>query len=271
MPIPKNTQLASLPEIFSEKILSFNTLGDRTPQYNNQYDQYINEREKGVAENSGSLYAWLQTQEGASAIRKLLLNFGMNVQRSKLVSEEKFNETLTNLKYPSIDWIQNIELPLTNAPFEMINPISGKDLAFELRELFNYFSTPGFITKSGGFVAASKTLHCLFPKLAPMIDGKHTGTSYYHIDRETYTPPLQYTKWVEWLGEEFSKVVNPSPKGNGRHSWDATRFLIAIGINQHIYELWMRANKTLNKADFLKQDPTSGTTGIPRVIDKVLW
>jgi hypothetical protein len=33
-------------------------------------------------------------------------------------------------------------------------------------------------------------MHCLFPDLAPMIDGRHSGISYYNIVRRSYAPPL---------------------------------------------------------------------------------
>jgi hypothetical protein len=47
--------------------------------------------------------------------------------------------------------------------------------------------------------------------------------------------------------------------------------MAAIGINQHIYELWQAAIGHPSLADFLALDPTPGTTGIPRIIDKCLW
>jgi hypothetical protein len=44
-----------------------------------------------------------------------------------------------------------------------------------------------------------------------------------------------------------------------------------MGINQHIYELWQAANRNPGYSAFLALDPTPGTTGIPRIIDKGLW
>jgi hypothetical protein len=127
---------------------------------------------------------------------------------------------------------------------------------------------PGAITVSGGFVAASKLMHCLFPDLAPIVDVRHTGRSYANILRSTYTPPL-VPSWNLWLGTPLVGPPNPSPAY--RAGWGGQQFLAALGVNQHIYALWQTANGNPGLANFLAVDPAPGTTGIPRIIDKVLW
>jgi hypothetical protein len=149
-------------------------------------------------------------------------------------------------------------------------PGGGPTLAAEITTIYNAFAAPGAVSIRGGFVAASKVLHCLFPELAPMIDGAHTGLSYFHIDRTTYSPPMGGS-WAGWLGGPMAGVPNPSPRGAGRHRWGSQQFLAAIGINQHIYALWQAAHGHPGLPAFLALDPTPGTTGIPRVIDKALW
>ena len=104
-----------------------------------------------------------------------------------------------------------------------------------------------------------------------MIDGKHSGVSYYNFARETFAPPLGLSSWSDWLGYPVKGVPNPSPRGGGRNNWMADQFLAAIGANQHIYELWQSAHGNPGLFSFLELDPTPGTTGIPRIIDKVLW
>jgi hypothetical protein len=114
-------------------------------------------------------------------------------------------------------------------------------------------------------------MHCLFPHLAPMVDGAHTGISYYNIDRATYSPPLGLHSWDEWIGEPLKGVANPSPRGAGRNAWQWHQFMAAVGVNQRIYELWQVANGNAGLQEFIALDPTPGTTGIPRIIDKGLW
>jgi len=162
-------------------------------------------------------------------------------------------------------------LPLAAPPPVLVNPATGATLSGEMEAIYCALSAPGAVTHSGGYVAASKAMHCLFPELAPMIDGKHAGISYFNIVRETYTPPLGIVEWTRWLGAPIDGVPNPSPRGGGRDSWGWKQFMAAIGINQHIYELWQAANGHPGLADFLALDPTPGTTGIPRIIDKSLW
>lgn len=114
-------------------------------------------------------------------------------------------------------------------------------------------------------------MHCLFPELAPIIDGRHTGISYYNIDRATYVPPLGIDRWEKWVGEPLGTVVNPSPRGAGRNGWRWQQFLAAMGVNQHIYELWQVANGKPGAQAFLALDPTPGASAILRIIDKGFW
>ena len=72
-------------------------------------------------------------------------------------------------------------------------------------------------------------------------------------------------------GSAIPGVVNPTPRGAGRHAWQWPQFMAAIGVNQHIYDLWQVANGHPGFPAFLAIDPTPGTTGIPRIIDKGLW
>ena len=45
-----------------------------------------------------------------------------------------------------------------------------------------------------------------------------------------------------------------------------------IGVHlKHIFEIWDVANGNAGLRAFLALDSVSGTTGIPRIIDKVLW
>jgi len=268
MPIAQNTPLPALAGMIPAAIAAYNT-GNRTANYNHTYNTFINARQNGVA-GHGGVHGWVRFGNAAATIHALLASFGMDKQGSVLVAPRILAHTLQNLQGASIQWIERIALPIS-APCNTINPNTGQNLSVELGVLYTTLSTPGAVTVSGGFVAASKTLHCLFPNLAPMIDGRHSGLSYFHILQNTYAPPLGIKNWAGWLGAPLPGVPNPSPRGAGRRSWDAARFLAATAVNQHIYEIWQQQNRNPGLQAFLAIDPVPGTSGIPRIIDKLLW
>ncbi|MCK4726359.1 MAG: hypothetical protein KAT29_11165, partial [Anaerolineales bacterium] len=269
MPLPAGIEIRAIPDLIPQKITDYNQ-GPDGPSYNEAYSQYIAERNTGIAAG-GSLSAWVTSGNAVGLIQELLIAYGMNARNSQLVSPPAFQAVIEGLIGASLDWINSFALPLPMAPVALMNPQTGLSLSNELTNIYNTLSSPGSVTVSGGFVAASKAAHCLFPNLAPMIDGAHTGISYYNIARVTYTPPLGIVNWVGWIGHQIAGVPNPSPRGAGRRSWGADQFLAAIGVNQHIYEMWYVANGNPGLQAFLKLDPVHGTAGIPRIIDKVLW
>jgi hypothetical protein len=269
MPLPRDTELAQITVMLPERIKAYNE-DARTASYNLEYKKYVQARSSGIAA-AGSLAAWVNTSEAVERVWILLKCFGMDSQGSKLVVPVCFQRTLVGINPGTMNWTSGISLPLSTSPPDLSNPVTGRSLSTELREMYEALATPGAVTASGGYVAASKAMHCLFPALAPMIDGKHSGISYYRIVRQTYTPPLGIVEWAEWLGAPIRGVPNPSPRGGGRDLWDWKRFVLAIGINQHIYELWQGGNGRPGLAAFLALDPSPGTTGIPRIIDKGLW
>lgn len=261
--------MRAIPDLIPQKITAYNQ-GPDGPGYNQAYNQYIAERTARIAA-AGSLSAWATNGNAIGPIQALLIAYGMNARNSQLVSSPAFQAVIEGLIGASLDWINRFALPLPMAPVALMNPQTGLSLSNELTNIYKILSAPGSVTLSGGFVGASKAAHCLFPNLAPMIDGEHTGISYYNIARGTYTPPLGIVNWAGWIGHEIAGVPNPSPRGAGRRSWGADQFLAAIGVNQHIYEMWDAANGNPGLEAFLALDPLHGTTGIARIIDKVLW
>jgi hypothetical protein len=270
MPIALHTHMHALPPLIPAAVTAYNAPGTNTANYNVTYNAFINARNAGIAAH-GSLHLWISGGHASAQIHGLLAAFGMNAQGSVLVPMASLAHTLTHLPAASIDWIEGFSLPLAAAPCVLVNPVTHQSLSTELCALFDTLVNPGAITVSGGFVAASKTLHCLFPDLAPMIDGRHSGISYFNINRATYNPPLGVATWNAWLGFPLGGPANPSPRGAGRRNWDGPRFMAALGVNQHIYELWQAANGHPGIHAFLAMDPALGTTGVPRIIDKLLW
>lgn len=270
MPIPAGTQLAAIQGMLANKIAAYNNPAAYTARYNHEYNNYILARTAGI-EAAGSLGAWIACGGAGEAIQALLIAFGMNARNSKLVPLPTLQQALADINSATSNWVASIFLPLSVPPVKLVNPATGATLSAELQTTYNALAKLGSVTHSGGYVAASKTMHCLFPELAPMIDGAHTGISYYNIVRTTYVPPLGLGNWVAWIGVPILGVVNPSPRGTGRHAWKWPQFMAAIGVNQHIYELWQVANGHPGFPAFLAIDPTPGTTGISRIIDKGLW
>lgn len=193
----------------------------------------------------------------------------MNARASQLVPINAFHTSLSSLANQfAVDAILGVKIP-TNGLDVLIGGDGRSTLTAALSGLYNYCRTAGRFTDSGGFVVASKLLHCLYPDLAPMIDGQHTGISYYNIVRVQYLPPS--SSWVAYIGYQPKGVPNPSPRGAGRHSWQSHQFLCAIGVSETIYTNWQVANNNPGLSGFLGLDKTPGTTGVPRVLDKVLW
>ncbi|MBL8027902.1 MAG: hypothetical protein JNL74_15880 [Fibrobacteres bacterium] len=215
--------------------------------------------------------AWLTGGAAEPHIQALLRDFGMDARNSTLAPAAVLQNALSALNPTTLNWINSFSLPLHNSLSKIINPATARSLAAELSDIYTVLSEPGVVSISGGFVAASKAIHALFPALTPMIDGAHTGISYYNILRNTYTPPLGLDNWNDWLGHPLNGVVNPSPRGAGRNSWGADQFLCAIGLNQHIYENWQAANGNHGIIAFIALDSTPGATGVTRIIDKLLW
>lgn len=267
MPIPKGSKLAAVAGTLAAKIATYNDLVGET--YNRRYSDYINIRKDGIA-SDGSLSAWLG-RNGARHIRALLIAFGMNARNSRLVPLDELQSIFSGLSPAIVDWVCGLTLPLGLAPPGLVDAATGETLSSGLRLLYDGLAAPGSVTESGGYVAASKTMHCLFPELAPMIDGRHSGISYFNIDRATYSPPLGIRSWEGWVGVPIDGVPNPSPRGAGRSGWRWQQFVAAVGVNQRIYEMWQSANGNPGIQAFLALDPAPGTTGIPRIIDKGLW
>jgi hypothetical protein len=270
MPIPAGTKLAEIQGLLANKIAAYNDPAEYTSGYNHPYNNYIVARTDGI-EAAGSLGAWIAGGGAADAIQTLLIAFGMNARNSELVPLPAIQQTLAGINPAVVNWVAGIPLPLSVPPANLVNPATDTTLSAELQSIYNALAAPGSVTLSGGYVSASKAVHCLFPELAPMIDGAHTGISYYNTVRATYKPPLGLVDWAAWIGAPIPGVANPSPRGAGRHAWQWPQFMAAVGVNQHIYELWQVAKGHPGFPAFLAIDPTPGTTGIPRIIDKGLW
>jgi hypothetical protein len=163
MPIPPNTRLTEIPSMLAQKIATYNA-SSRTAAYNHQYRDFISARKAGIV-TAGSLAAWISMGEAAQSMQKLLRSFGLGSRNSKLASARDFENALARISPDAINWISGISLPLVAAPPSLVNPATGATLSGEIEAAYCALSARGAVTDSGGFVAASKTMHCLFPEL----------------------------------------------------------------------------------------------------------
>jgi hypothetical protein len=162
MPIPEGTPLATIPGMLAE----YNAPTAYTACYNPQYNNYIAARNAGIVA-AGSLGAWIAEGGAGRSIRALLTSFGMNARKSALTPLPVLQRALAAINPAIINWVAGINLPLGAPPPNLVNPATGETLSAELEIVYDALAAPDSVTVSGGYVAASKTMHCLFPELAP--------------------------------------------------------------------------------------------------------
>ncbi len=241
--------------------------GRNGSRFNDAYASFMQARTMGLARYGGSLRRWLFTRDGAKAIWALLDCYGMNVRGSKLVSSGQLHATLQSLATIA-DVDQIVRFPIPTGGLNRVLP-SGRILASSLGTLFKDMRLPNRITVSGGFVGASKALHCILPGLVPMLDRTHIALSLYEICRSDYLPPSG--SWFQYLGSPAPSTPNPSPRGAGAQGWGSGQLLCAIGFYECIYEEWQTRNGQPGLQAFLALDSSRGTTGVPRIVDKIMW
>jgi len=233
--------------------------------YNFAYQSFISSRSSGIAHHQG-IETWLRSNDAGPCVRNLMDCFGMNIKGSTLISEEKFTASLQILPDEvNIKILSTVKIPTGGLSAQ----IDGIIIEEEIRSLFDFCARKERFSESGGFVIGSKVSHCIFPELCLMLDNAHIANALYNMKREEYLPPGD--NWRSFLGRDEKTPVNPSPKGNGRKNWDCYRYTQAIAFYERIFTDWQNTQENSDLGKFLKLDPVQGTTGVPRIIDKVLW
>lgn len=262
MPVEKDTRLKTIVNQITAKIRIYN---EQNPKYNSDYNRFFISRSNGI-KNENGINNWLKTEEASRSVYKLMDDFGMNSRASELVGFEIFNLNLKDATANiDLESLENFDISC-NSLSTAFGCSTARD---ELKELFNYCSSPGRFSESGGFVIGTKVAHCLLPHICPMIDGRHIGISLNNIHENDYYPPGN--SWVNYLGYSPQKKTNPSPKGEGRYSWKDTQFLCAIGFYVQVYKEWQKEHDNPGIDTFLDLDSNNYVSGIPRIIDKALW
>jgi hypothetical protein len=262
MPLHKGITRKEIVTCIPTRVKAYNDTND---VYNKAYASFSTERASGISRLDG-IEGWLSSEATTPCIMKLLKKYGMDCRGSELVSSNKFTSNIKDIpKMVNIQVISGFKIPTGGLNV----PIEGNNVEKEIRNLFDYCGSPGRFSQSGGFVIGSKVAHCILPDLCPMLDGKHIAISLYNVASDEYLPPRD--NWDSYLGRKVNPVVNPSPRGAGRDSWDSNRFTQAIAFFERIYSDWQIANRNPGLAAFLELDSVVGTTGVPRILDKVLW
>ena len=86
MPLPKRIKLNAIPALIPNKVIDYNQ-GPDGPKYNKAYNQYIAERNNGIA-TAGSISTWIIKGNAVKPIQMLLHTYGMNARNSQLVSPD---------------------------------------------------------------------------------------------------------------------------------------------------------------------------------------
>ncbi len=259
MSLPKNTTRQEIIKSTPARIENYNSnIG-----YNSSYLHFITERDTGI-KSSCSLEKWLVTPEAADLIHAFINDFGMRSYQLMplVVYTRKLFELTVSVDVEGLSRFTPDQGLLTTQ-------LGNSTVAQELGKLFNFCSKWRHFSEAGGIVVGSKVAHAILPELCPVIDVKHTAISLYNIAPGEYLPPGD--SWDEYLGYTPRGKVNPSPRGGSRNRWRKDQFLCAIGFYARIYHEWQEANGRPGMTAFLSLDPVQGTTGIPRLLEKVFW
>ncbi len=259
MPLPKGTTRQDIVKSIPSRIENYN----RDTSNNPSYLRFITEREAGI-KSSGSLEKWLVTQEAVDLIHAFINDFGMRSYQltPPVVYARKLFELTVGVDVEGLSKFTPNQGPLTTL-------IGNLTVAQELGKLFDFCAKWRHFSEAGGIVVGSKVAHAILPELCPMIDTRHIGISLFNIAPGEYLPPGD--SWDEYLGYTPRGKVNPSPRGGSRNRWRKDQFLYAIGFYARIYHEWQEANGRPGMTAFLSLDPVQGTTGIPRLLEKVFF
>ena len=262
MPVPKNIRLSTIINNVNSSISSYN---QKHSAYNHDYNNFITSRFAAISEE-GNMEGWLNKTGTSIEIRNLMDKFGMNIRNSLLVNQDIFINNINRIsKLVDINGLDEFSL----LDGSLTKKINDSTISIELGKLFDYCAKPGNFSISGGFVIGSKVSHCIIPQLCPMVDTAHIGISLYNIHQDDYLPPGN--NWKTYIGKTPFGKPNPSPRGAGRNSWKTDQILCAVGFYARLYEAWQAKNGNPGINAFLELDSSNRMSGIPRILDKVLW
>lgn len=265
MPVSKGTVTTTIVQNLSHLVNQYNR---REKEYVRNYNNFMRERNHLLEQHNGIFETLLNDQIFCNLFRGILTKFGLNARGSRLVSSQQILESITEYS-PEFDRLRSANILLHT--LNLHQTIENQTIDSIIRNIFCFFAEPHRITESGGFVAASKNMHFIMPELFIILDGQHIAMSLYNINRIDYNPhPEDGIGWINVV-PNFSrrKKPNPYPQGEGRRSWDAERYVIALMYYKRIIHEWCQGYCS-DFEGFLEIDFENASTA-SRIIDKALW
>lgn len=263
MPVDPDTSTSNLLQNLQVFVNRYNQ--QYSLSYVLDYQRFINGRTRLLRRHNGNLGDLLNDPRFSALLYNILIRFGMNARASALVPQQQVLDTLQQV---------HSEFELLNASQQRLCTINlhgmlgDRTVDAVVTTIYQLFATPGRLTRAGGFVVASKTLHFVMPELFLMLDGQHVAMSLYHIS--DYVPhPEDGSTWRAVIPRYSGRTPNPSPRGGGRRLWDVERYRIALMYYKRIIREWCQQHNSQIDG-FLNLDAGYASTA-SRIIDKALW
>ena len=262
MPVAKGASTSYIIQNIQDLVNNYNQLYS---SYVRDYNCFIGERTRLLMINNRNLVSLLEDPRFSDQLQNILTKFGMNARASELVSRHRFLDTISQVgsEFDSLDTAQ-IRFHTLN----LHQMIGSRTVDLIVRNIFYLFEEPGRLSTAGGFVVASKTMHFIIPELFVMLDGQHIGISLYNIS-DYYPHSDDGGDWFNVIPDYSGRKPNPSPRGEGRKSWDDERYRITLMYYKRIIRDWCQQNNS-SIEEFLDLDVENASTAA-RIIDKALW
>ena len=261
MPVAEGTSTSYIIQNIQDLVNNYNRLHST---YVHDYKCFIRERGRLLRVHNGSFVRLLNDLGFTDELQDILAKFGMNARASELAARHHFLESVSQVS-SEFELLSGAQMRLYTLDF---NQTLGNQTVYSIiRNVFNHFATPRQLSIAGGFVVASKTMHFIVPESFVMLDGQHIGISLYNI-ADYHPHPDDGGDWFEIIPNYSGRKPNPSPRGDGRKSWDSERYCIALMYYKRIVREWCQQNNC-NIESFLDLDSRASTP--TRMIDKALW
>ena len=262
MPIPKGTRTTYIVENMSNLVNNYNY---SEKDYVKDYNRFMLEGNHLFELHNNTFEEMLNDRVFSEELRRILIKFGLDARASRLMPLQSIQNTISYCA-PEFDQLRTANILLQN--LNLSHEENGRSIYSIIRSIFDIFSEPNRITQSGGFVAASKTMHFIMPQLFIILDGQHIAISLYNIS-DYYPHQKDGGDWGEIIPQYSGLTPNPSPRGGGRENWDAERYIIALMYYKRIVLEWIQRNHS-NIEGFLEID-SENLSKASRIIDKSMW
>ena len=261
MPVAKGASTSYIIQNMQDLVNNYNQLYST---YVHDYKCFIRERDRLLRVHNRNFTRLLNDPGFTNQLHDILTKFGMNARASELAPRKRFLDAISQVS-SEFELLSGAQIRLF--ALDLHQMISSRTVYSIVMDIFNHFATSGRLSMAGGFVVASKTMHFIMPELFVMLDGQHIGISLYNI--ADYHPHRNDGRdWFEVVPNYSGRKPNPSPRGEGRKSWDSERYSAALMYYKRIIQEWCQENNS-NIESFLSLDSRASTAA--RIIDKALW